>query len=180
MKNKLREKHIETRKNMSQFEKDLADRSIFEALKKHPQIQKCKHIMAYVSVSGEVDTYNTMEHLLSEGKKVYVPVVEDNEIKVSEIRDTNDLVPGRFMIPEPYPGKRKYVDPMILEVVIVPGVCFTSEGFRIGRGGGYYDRFLKRISPKTHVIGICYSTQIENKIPHDEKDMRVYEVITEG
>lgn len=176
----LREKHIKRRGNLSCSERKSADKSIFEALKKHAHIQKHRHIMLYISVAGEVDTYNIIEYLLSEGKKVYVPVVGDSEIIVSEINNINDLVPGRFIIPEPSPDKRKYVDPMILEVVIVPGVCFTSEGSRIGRGGGYYDRFLKRISTKTYVIGICYRSQIENEIPHDEKDMGVHEVITEG
>ncbi len=174
----LRKKHIRMRENLSCSEKKIADRDIFEILKKHPHIVKNKHIMVYVSVSGEVDTHHIISYLLSAGKRVYIPVIEENEIRVSEIKDINELVPGKFDIPEPPVNKRIYADPAILDVVIVPGVCFTPEGYRLGRGGGYYDRFLKRISENTLVLGICYRAQMENEIPHDEKDVKVHEIIS--
>jgi 5-formyltetrahydrofolate cyclo-ligase len=165
------------RKELPVFEKDLAHRDILEKIKNHEDIDKSSHVMVYISMPGEVETREIVEYLLEGGKKVYVPVIENEMIKVSRINSIEDLVPGKFGIPEPLPGERKYMGPEILDIVIVPGVCFTEKGLRLGRGGGYYDRFLKKIEKKTRIIGICYKNQIAKKIPSCEHDHQVDEVI---
>jgi 5-formyltetrahydrofolate cyclo-ligase len=176
----LRTKYLNIREAMLNDEKATANKKICSIIKQHNKIIDGNNIMVYVSVSGEVDTYDIIDHLLQAGKNVYVPVVNGNEIQVSKIGRLEDLSPGRFGIPEPAFDNVNIVEPDILDVIIVPGVSFSSNGARLGRGGGYYDRFLSKISVKAAVIGICYNNQIENSIPEYENDIRVHEVITEN
>ena len=63
-----------------------------------------------------------------------------------------------------------------IDVAIVPGMAFDAEGYRLGRGKGYYDRFLARV-PYLYKIGLCFSWQMVDKVPHDKHDIVMDEVI---
>ena len=179
MKEYLREKHKQRRMNIDPEKRNMADNSIYEILKSHPDITGNKNIMLYVSVNGEVGTSRIIDFLLSKGKRVFLPVISDSDLQPVEINSETRFSPGRFGIPEPVPGKGSSADPEAIDVVIVPGVSFTKNGTRLGRGGGYYDRFIDKLRKDTRLIGLCYSCQLENHIPEDLKDKLVHEVITE-
>ena len=72
------------------------------------------------------------------------------------------------------------IDPARLDLVLVPGLAFTKEGARLGRGGGYYDRLLTGCTARTHRIGVCFSTQLVASLPTEPHDQRVDRVITES
>jgi 5-formyltetrahydrofolate cyclo-ligase len=179
MKKILRNKHISIRKNMDKAVRKAANASIYELLINHPDVVKSRNIMLYASTEDEVSTRELATHLLKENKNIFFPVIEGDKIKIAGVNKIEDLCPGRFNIDEPCPEKRKYEDPNMLDLVIVPGVSFTPDGTRLGRGGGYYDRFLNNISEKTKAIGICYKDNIETELPADSYDISVDEVVTD-
>ncbi|MEW6007289.1 MAG: 5-formyltetrahydrofolate cyclo-ligase, partial [bacterium] len=108
-------------------------------------------------------------------KRVFLPKVEGKELKVYEIKALSEVKPGYCGIFEP--STERPVKLASIELVIVPGVCFDKRGFRIGYGGGYYDRLLPLISCKK--IGLAFSFQIIDEIPHTPNDVRVDKIITE-
>ncbi|MBN2406883.1 MAG: 5-formyltetrahydrofolate cyclo-ligase [Elusimicrobia bacterium] len=175
----LREKHLKLRKNIGRDERSLADENIFRKIKVREDIEKADNIMLYSSGPDEAGTRKITEYLISAGKKVYLPSINDKDLFVRRIRSMTDLVKGKFGILEPRGDVSEPVEPGILDIVIVPGVCFTRRGARLGRGKGYYDRFLSRLPERVKVIGICYSSQIEDNIPCTDNDMEVDEVVTD-
>lgn len=179
MKTLYRNKHITIRNSMDETQKQNADKKILETLKKHHIITECKHIMVYISVNGEVDTLGLINYLLGTGKNIYVPVISKNDIIPDRLVSLNNLETGKYGIPKPEGEPASDVNTSIIEAVIVPGLCFTKDGTRLGRGGGYYDRFLSKLSDEVLTIGLCYERNIENCLPVTDRDISVKEVITE-
>ncbi len=177
MKKNLRNKHICLRRSFKEAKKKEADRKILSRLMKLPVLEKAEKIMVYVSVKGEPDTLKLIEKLIESGKKVYAPRIEDENIVPFRLKNTAELEPGLYKIPQPPPGEK--VAPENIDLVVVPGLCFTSTGLRLGRGGGYYDRFLVRLPEETATVGLCYSFGIEESLPCERHDIKVKKVITE-
>lgn len=67
-----------------------------------------------------------------------------------------------------------------VDLILVPGFAFTADGFRLGRGGGFYDRLLAKLQPHTHTIGVCFATQLVTALPTEAHDQRVQRVVTES
>jgi len=138
-------------------------------------------VMIYISVRNEVDTYELGRELLRMGKMVCAPVVDRAQRRILPYtvnRIPDDLVDGEYSIPEPSREKGQRVDPSLIDVVVVPGVGFDPRGYRIGYGGGYYDRFLPLCS-KALFVGLAYEFQIVDKVPNEDWDIRMDVIITE-
>jgi len=88
-----------------------------------------------------------------------------------------DTRPGRAGIREPTESCRA-IDPASLEIVLVPGVAFDATGARLGRGGGFYDRFLAGLPPTVATIGVCFETQLVPRVPTETHDHRVGIILT--
>ncbi|MBR4976550.1 MAG: 5-formyltetrahydrofolate cyclo-ligase [Thermoguttaceae bacterium] len=84
-----------------------------------------------------------------------------------------DLASGPFGIWEPRPNPARLVPPASFDLVLVPGLAFDLDGGRLGRGAGFYDRFLASLSPKTRLIGVALDEQIVEKTPRDRFDLPV-------
>lgn len=168
----------EIRERKRQFSSDkLAELSlsIIDCLLKHPKIIAAKTILMYYSLPDEVNTHEAINILTRHGKKVLLPVVIDNGLM--EIRQYNgeeDLRTGAYGIKEPI-GKliSDYSD---IDVAVVPGMSFDVSCNRLGRGKGYYDRFLQQI-PDIYKIGICFDFQKMKSIPTDKHDIRMNEIL---
>ncbi len=174
---KIRKKYIELRKNISPIQRKIAEKRIFELIKNHPIVQNEKNIMIYISTKYEVATDEIIKYFFKKLKNVYVPVIKNKEIKIVKIDEKTIFIENKYGIKEPL-KERKYINCRVLDVVFVPGVCFTKNGERLGRGGGYYDKFLKKISnDSVKIIGICYDNQLALKIPQNENDVQVDEII---
>ena len=132
------------------------------------------NIVAYYSLPDEVCTHQLLDELLAAGKNVYLPkVVSDTEMVLCRYTGRDSLQKGAFGIMEPtgpVMPKEKYND---IKVVLVPGVAFDKENRRLGRGKGYYDRFLNSFSqPRCAVFyGVCFDFQRVDAIPADEHDV---------
>lgn len=147
-----------------------------------PAVQFLHAWFVYVSYKSEVDTHALIDALLAAGKAVAVPLVDGAAKKMtpSLIHDySRDLAPGSLGILEPKPDRRRPLSPDRIEVAVVPGAAFAPDGWRIGYGGGYYDRFLK--CSRCLAVGLSFEAQITPFIPHDAAtDMAVQYVITES
>ncbi|MBD3296294.1 MAG: 5-formyltetrahydrofolate cyclo-ligase [Candidatus Omnitrophica bacterium] len=141
-----------------------------------------KTVMIYVSMPEEVATMELIRTALTGGKKIAVPYLETGapDIKVSELRAINDLEKGPYGIYQPEKDSVKAVPLKEIELVIVPAVAFDPSNMRLGRGKGYYDRFLSREEMVyARTIGLAFSFQIVDRLPSAPHDRPVSRVITD-
>ena len=132
-------------------------------------------ILLYSALSDEVPTQGLMDELVAQGKTVLLPrVIDDKDMELRRYTGPQDLQEGAYGILEPT-GER-FTDYDAIDVAIVPGMAFDAEGHRLGRGKGYYDRFLSRV-PYIYKIGLCFSWQMVDHVPCDEHDIVMDEVI---
>ena len=151
---------------------------IMSSVLTHPRIQEADTILMYHSLSDEVDTHSALDQLLAMGKKVLLPkVVSDTEMTFHEYTGADSLQPSEpYGILEPTTPELSIINCQ-LSIAIVPGMAFDKQGHRIGRGKGYYDRFLSRI-PNIYKIGVCFPFQMLESIPSESTDVVMDEVIT--
>ena len=154
-------------------------KAIKEALFQDAGFKKAKVVMLYASRDEEVGTWDIIKEALAEGKKVALPrCVSQAKVIPKEITDIDtDLEKGTYSIYEPKSSQQN-VEIEEIDLVVVPGVAYDRENNRLGRGKGYYDRFLKKLSPRTSTIGLAFDFQLLNKLPKDSHDTPVSRVIT--
>ena len=123
-------------------------------------------------------TLPCLTKLAGQGKTVLLPrVISDTDMELRRYTGRQDLQPGAYGILEPV--GELFTDYEKIDVAIVPGMAFDAEGHRLGRGKGYYDRFLSRV-PYIYKIGLCFAWQMVEQIPCDEHDILMDEVIQIG
>ena len=142
--------------------------------------RQSERLMCFVSMPSEVDTLP-----LFTGHSMIVPYCEAEEIIPIRIQSLEELEPaGTMNILEPKLTVRQDVSrqmlPEQIDVVLVPGLAFDQYGNRLGRGGGYYDRFLRGLSTDVLTIGLALDGMLHDPIPHDENDCPVKMVVTES
>ena len=175
MKHIIRNRIRSKRELVSQEEIEKNSKIIKDKLFSLPEYKKSKQILYYVSFGSEVNTHEMIKESL-ETKTVVVPKFEEDELKLSRIDSFNELETGSYDILEP--RKLKEIDEKKIDLIIVPGIAFDKNLHRIGFGHGHYDRLLKRF-PKVKKIGLAFNMQIVDKIPNDEWDVKVDDVITD-
>ncbi len=139
--------------------------------------------MFYFSFGSEVETITLIKEAMSQGKVVALPltVPKNKEMLAMKVENLNkDLTKSPFGFKEPIKERTVEIRPVDIDLVIIPGVAFDLNGCRLGRGAGYYDRFLKRVNAKTPRIALAFEMQIMQKIPVDIHDIKVNKVITEN
>lgn len=158
-------------------------RHIVEKLMTLPVFER-NHFFIYCSYQSEVDTLMLLQRCLAEGKSVSVPltVPQKSELLAVAITDPAiELSPGYKGIPEPSPSlaELRRVSPQSIDIAIIPGAVFDRSGYRLGYGGGYYDRFLVTKAPQAYRIGLAFSLQLVNRIPALSHDAPLDMLITE-
>lgn len=186
----------EIRNRKRQFTQDQLGKlslSAISKLRKHPKVMAAHTLLLYYSLPDEVNTHEWIDELVAEGKRVLLPVVvNDKDMVIREYTGKHDLAEGSFHIMEPI-GKlfpiEKYPE---IEVAIIPGMSFDDTGHRLGRGKGYYDRFLTKLrgmeenhcerkeadGTEVYKIGICFGFQKLQEIPFESHDILMDEVTT--
>ncbi len=145
-------------------------------LRQHPRLINADTLLLYSALQDEVPTQSLLDELVAQGKTVLLPrVVSDTDMELRQYTGLQDLQVGAFGILEPT-GKL-FTDYEKIDVAVVPGMAFDKEGHRLGRGKGYYDRFL-RLLPKTYKIGICFLWQLVDNVPTDEHDILMDQIMT--
>ena len=173
MKIKLREKYLVIRREIK--DRDKLDQIIFNKLIINSKIINSRGVLIYVSRIDEVDTIKIINYLLSINKLVAIPRVENREMNFYYIDTLDDTYVGKYGIREPQ--SNKMVNDYSGFVSITPGICFSQDGYRVGYGGGYYDRFYMKHN--LYKIGLCYRECLISEQFMDEYDQRVDEIITD-
>lgn len=142
----------------------------------HPAIMRADVVLLYASLPDEVATGELICRLSAMGKRILLPIVVDGErMEIREYRGERYLREGAFHIKEPV--GESFTDYESIDVAVIPGMAFDRSGNRLGRGKGYYDRFLARL-PHIYIIGVCYDFQLLDEIPAEIHDRKVDEVIS--
>jgi len=161
--------------NMSLEVRDKKNKNIFDKIISDKNIINANDIMCFVSFKDEVNTHELIKYLLEINKNIYIPVIDDKNkvMNISRINSFNELEESFYNILEPKKEYMRITNPEILDVVITPGVVFDKDNYRIGYGGGYYDKFFCNNNIKAVKIGICYCEQLVDKVPRNDYDIPV-------
>ncbi len=167
-------KIIQQRKTkLSKEDKEKESLLVFQQLEEQSAFQVAKHILCYWSLPDELQTHQFVEKWWRK-KSIYLPRVVGNHVEIVPYKGLNTMQKGAYKILEPV--GQAISDLKQINLVIVPGVAFTTDGYRMGRGGGYYDRLLPLLED-THKIGVCYHCQIIDHIPIEKHDVKMDAVL---
>ena len=173
MKSELRKQVLQEMKAIPRTQKVTMDLALTERLLQHPFYQEAKIIATYLSFPHEFQTQELIEQALKDGKKVLIPKTYPKGRMDFVVYDPQQLVKTSFGLLEPQ-GDLEVVDASQIDLIHVPGLAFTREGYRIGYGGGYYDRYLKHFPG--HTLSTVYPCQIRDFSPENH-DIPVQEVL---
>ncbi len=176
-KKEIRDFYIKTRKCISESEKQEFDRYIFVSFINSKFYKNFETFLIYISFNNEVQTYDLIQFMLDNNKKVAVPFCNDNTMNFYFINSIDELISGKYGIPSVDINKSVKVVDFDNALCIVPAVSFDNNGNRLGYGGGYYDRFLSEY--KIPSIGFCYQRCICDKLPTEQTDIKINYVLTE-
>jgi len=174
MKAELRKKILQEMKTLSQEQKQAMDRVLTERFLKHPFYQEAKVIATYLSFPHEFQTQELIKRMLKDGKKVLIPKTYPKGRMEFVVYDPKQLAKTSFGLLEPQ-GDLEVVEPSQIDLIHVPGLAFTTEGYRIGYGGGYYDRYLEHFAG--HTMSTIYPCQVQ-EFNLENHDIPVQEVLT--
>ncbi len=178
-KSQLRARFAEMRRGLSRDYRQKMSIEIQSRLLCCEEYSQADMILTYVSEDSEPDTLGLIHAAFANGKKVAVPkCVEGNNMEFYFIKSTADLVKGKYGLMEPDTGKCKKAIPTEQSLCVVPALSFDAKGYRLGKGGGYYDRFLKDFKGKS--AGFCYNSFLRLTLPKDTFDMPVDIIVTEN
>ena len=173
MKSELRKQVLHEMKAISQEQKPAIDQALTERLLHHPFYQEAKVIATYLSFPHEFQTQELIEQALKDGKKVLIPKTYPKGRMEFVVYNPQQLVKTSFGLLEPK-GELEVVEASQIDLIHVPGLAFTTEGCRIGYGGGYYDRYLEHFTG--HTLSTIYPCQVQDFITENH-DIPVQEVL---
>lgn len=145
-----------------------------------PSYRAARTIMLYLAMADEPQTDAVIIDALKADKTVCVPVLGQQYgiMEAAVISGLDDLVTGRLGLRMPDPARAKNIDPVLIDLVLVPGVAFDRGGNRLGMGAGYYDRFLTR-APQALLVGMAWSFQVVDAVPAATHDVSMHYLLTE-
>ncbi len=167
-------------RNLTPEERHEASERIRRHLASLPEFQRATTVMLFVALPDEVETLGIIRDAIAAGKRVVVPKINTRrrtmEAHLIE-KPQRDLAPGAMGILEP--TDRPVVPHDQIDLVVVPARAFDKEGNRLGRGAGYYDRYMARPGFRALRCGIAHSCQVLQAVPHGPTDLPVHLLITE-
>lgn len=160
-----------------------ASQAALAHLQQTPFWPPARTVMAFFSRTDELPTVNLIHAAHAQGKTVGLPrltTAGEGEMEVRRVAGFGSLVPGPYRLWEPVVGQHNLLAPAEMQVVIVPGLAFDRQGNRLGRGGGFYDRFLPRLHrPTTVVVAWTLAEFVFDRVPAAAHDEPVDWLVTE-
>ncbi|CAN7323358.1 5-formyltetrahydrofolate cyclo-ligase [Rossellomorea sp. LjRoot5] len=144
-----------------------------------PEWKRSSIVSITISKPPELDTWNIIKRGWEEGKTVVVPkcLPENRQLVFYKLNDFHQLEQSYFNLYEPDPEKSVAVNNESIELMIVPGLSYTNAGYRLGFGGGYYDRLLSVFSGTT--VSLAFEEQMVESLPIESFDMQVSTILTD-
>lgn len=146
-------------------------------IRQHFIYRRARVVMVYMALPGEPSLDACIRWAWDDGKTIALPRVSGRDLKAHRIDNVErDVIRGSWNVPEP-----RESCPLVLheklDLVLVPGLAFDRFGWRLGRGHGFYDRFLGSLPDTVYSIGICFKSQLVDAVPYGPNDSCVREVI---
>ena len=144
-----------------------ASESIRTSIPSLPRWQEARVVAAFAALPEEPDLHPfDWRHL----KTILLPRVDGENLVFHAVKDATELKPGSFGVHEPDPAECPIANPATADIILIPGLAFTSDGHRLGRGRGYYDRLLASLPESVLRVGICFHCQLVDSIPQEPHD----------
>lgn len=177
----LRAQYLEKRRSIPSDLKAEMDARICKSALNLASFRFSKVVLLYAPIKGEIDLMPFAREAMAKGKAVAFPRCNtaDHTMTYHFVRDLDELVPGAMNIPEPREDAPIYDPESDLReaVCFIPALIYDEGGYRVGYGGGYYDRYLRRFSGSK--VGVIYSDFIVKKVPRGRFDMKCDIMLTE-
>ncbi len=166
---------------MIAMEKEKGSEKISQQLVSWPFFTQAKSLLLYLAMDSEPSIDVVMQAAFARGKQVAVPQILPGEGLMTAVswQPTLTLEQGRFGIRQVFAADRKPVSEAEIDLVIVPCLALDRKGYRLGMGGGYYDRFLPKFPGTAVFVGVCWQRQLQTALPVEEHDQRLHYVLTE-
>ena len=161
-------------KELSTEDRSLSATKIFTQIEQNSNFTQAECIALFASMKDEVSTEYAFKAWRAMGKRIVVPRVEGDIMRFYDYSPER-MQTGAFGIEEPIGDKE--VSAEEIDLIIVPARAFTHSGERLGRGGGFYDKYMSLSGFRAYKIGIAYSIQIFDSLPCDAHDIKVNEVV---
>lgn len=175
----LRKEMIRKRDELSPLEIQNLSEKVISRVIESDIYKNSKNIFTFVSFKSEVFTHNFIKNSILNGKNIFIPHIIDKTMHPVELKDFKDLEIGFYNILSMPEDKIKISKGDEIDLVIVPGLIFGKNMYRIGYGGGYYDKFLSNKEISAYKLGICYDFQVIDEIQNDIYDIPVDKIITD-
>jgi len=156
---------------------DSAGEAVAHIVAEAPAVLRARRVALYADAGGELPTRNVFERLAAADRPTLLPRVRGEGLEWAAVRDWSSLRPGRFGILEPLGPADPAPGPA--DLVLLPGLAFDETGWRLGRGGGFYDRAFPDPERAPLRVGIGFAFQRIASVPHDSRDRRVDAIVTE-
>ena len=173
MKKALRAEIKEKIAELSPDEKTRLSEMILSEIEQLPEFKKAKNILLFRSLPDEVITHDFLDKW-REHKCLLLPAINGDELELRYYEGGENLKTGSFGIQEPQ--GELFAEWDNVDVILVPGVAFDRNRNRLGRGKGYYDRLLPKLSGVK--IGVCFPCQLIDRVPCREWDVKVDKIIS--
>ncbi len=181
IKRTIRRETLQKRDSLAKDLKAEKDISILQRIIMLPEFSDAKTILFYASFRSEADTMDMIKLSLHLGKLAVLPRVckKEHILKLYEIKNMDELARGYMWILEPSVDEARLRKLSDIDLVIIPGAAFDTQGNRLGYGAAFYDKLLATLERKIPIIAPAYEEQIVEKIPAEPHDIKVDKIITD-
>ncbi|WP_295351113.1 5-formyltetrahydrofolate cyclo-ligase [uncultured Succinivibrio sp.] len=177
---KIRQDILKQRRVIPVEDSFQAGLNIVKVLRGHEFFSSKKIVASYISTGGEISTAPLNDYLLDAHDLIlpYININVKGSMDFYSFKKGDPLIENRFHILEPENKQENLIRPDLIDAIVVPLVAFDKRGNRMGMGGGFYDRMLKKVSAECLLIGVAYDFQLIENVPTESWDMPLDEVIT--
>ncbi|MCX8726566.1 5-formyltetrahydrofolate cyclo-ligase [Gilliamella sp. B2838] len=169
------------RRQLSHHERQVAQQNIYHKITHHADVNSAQNIAIFLPFDGEIDTLPIIEYLWQQNKSVYLPIIHPfvkTHLLFLHYTPNTPLLKNRFGILQPALNVSTVIPYQKLDIIFTPLVAFDERGYRMGMGGGYYDRLLENYpSYNIKPIGLAFACQKVEKINNQPWDVRLPEII---
>ena len=184
-KSQYRQRLLTQRRALNSDQMQRAARRVAIRVWRLPVLARSRRLALYLPVSGELDCTPVISAAWRRGREVFLTVMAGTELRFAPVAPDSQLLGNRFGIPEPACSADEWRSAREMDVIFAPLVGFDTNGYRLGMGGGYYDRTLAFLALRAnfrrpHFIGLAYAFQQISAVPHQKHDVQLEAVVTDA